>query len=52
MPLQGIDDEAHVANFVESEQIVKAEGKVFSFVQLRGSSEASLILWTALQAQH
>ncbi|ORY31290.1 SacI homology domain-domain-containing protein [Naematelia encephala] len=38
---RGIDDEGHVANFVETEMLVRAkvEGKVslFSFVQLRGS---------------
>ncbi|KIM65349.1 hypothetical protein SCLCIDRAFT_112940 [Scleroderma citrinum Foug A] len=38
---RGIDDEAHVANFVETETIVKIRrasmSNVFSFVQVRGS---------------
>ncbi|KAL4077324.1 SacI homology domain-containing protein [Scleroderma yunnanense] len=38
---RGIDDEAHVANFVETETIVKIQrdsmSNVFSFVQIRGS---------------
>lgn len=35
---QGIDDDGHVANFVESEQIVKTRSATFSFLQIRGSS--------------
>jgi len=42
---RGIDEEGNVANFVETEMIirVKVEGKwsIFSFVQIRGSSEFS-----------
>ncbi|CED82657.1 Phosphoinositide phosphatase SAC1 [Phaffia rhodozyma] len=34
---RGIDDEGDVANFVETEQIVQAEGRTFSFTQIRGS---------------
>ncbi|KAK8825556.1 hypothetical protein WA577_000729 [Blastocystis sp. JDR] len=35
---RGADVHGHVANFVESEQIVKeSSGKVYSFVQIRGS---------------
>ncbi|XP_015043580.2 phosphatidylinositide phosphatase SAC1 isoform X1 [Drosophila pseudoobscura] len=34
---RGIDDEGHVANFVETEQIVEFNGQHTSFVQTRGS---------------
>ncbi|RPA72564.1 hypothetical protein BJ508DRAFT_419417 [Ascobolus immersus RN42] len=34
---RGVDDEGHVANCVETEQILNAEDKTFSFVQMRGS---------------
>ena len=35
---RGADEEGHVANFVESEQIVEREdGRVYSHVQVRGS---------------
>jgi hypothetical protein len=39
---RGVDEEAHVANFVETETIMRVEREkqqnVFSYVQLRGSS--------------
>lgn len=35
---RGINKEGHVANFVETEQIVSVRNKFFSFVQLRGSA--------------
>lgn len=38
---QGIDDDGHVANFVESEQIVKTRSATFSFLQVRGSSASA-----------
>jgi hypothetical protein len=34
---RGIDDQGSVANFVETEQIVKMENIVFSYVIIRGS---------------
>ncbi|KAL7412783.1 SacI homology domain-containing protein [Mrakia frigida] len=34
---RGLDDEGNVANFVESEMIVRAQSHVFSHVQTRGS---------------
>lgn len=34
---RGIDDDGHVANFVETEQIIKYGNHIMSFVQLRGS---------------
>jgi hypothetical protein len=39
---RGIDDEGNVANFVETEQIVRcmSKGRAFSFVQVRGSSKS------------
>ena len=33
----GLDYEGHAANFVETEQIVKINDLIFSFVQMRGS---------------
>ena len=46
---RGVDEGAHVANFVESESVMRVEREgsvnVFSFVQIRGSSE-SLGLFT------
>jgi len=39
---RGVDEEAHVANFVESESVIRVEREgfvnVFSYVQIRGSS--------------
>ncbi|KAJ7063419.1 SacI homology domain-containing protein [Mycena amicta] len=44
---RGVDDEAHVANFVETETIMRVEregrANVFSYVQLRGSIP---LFWT------
>lgn len=39
---RGIDDEGNVANFVETEQIVRcsSKGRAFSFIQIRGSSKS------------
>jgi len=34
---RGLDDCGHVANFVETEQIIKIENNLFSFLQFRGS---------------
>ena len=34
---RGIDDNGHVANYVETEQIVKCNQNLFSYLQLRGS---------------
>ena len=34
---RGVDDEGNVANFVETEQILTYGGKMYSFVQIRGS---------------
>lgn len=34
---RGLDDYGHVANFVETEQIIKIENNLFSFLQFRGS---------------
>lgn len=34
---RGIDDDGHVANFVETEQIIKYGNHLMSFVQIRGS---------------
>jgi hypothetical protein len=34
---RGIDDEGHVANFLETEQIIKISNHVLSFIQVRGS---------------
>jgi len=43
---RGVDEQAHVANFVESESVMRVEREgfvnVFSYVQIRGSSELSL----------
>ena len=40
---RGLDEDAHAANFVESESIMRVEREgfvnVFSYVQIRGSSE-------------
>jgi len=35
--VRGVDDDGHVANFVETEQIVQLENDVSSHVQIRGS---------------
>jgi hypothetical protein len=35
---RGIDDEGHVANFIETEQMIKISNHVLSFVQIRGSA--------------
>ncbi|XP_049850732.1 uncharacterized protein LOC126323777 [Schistocerca gregaria] len=35
--VRGIDDNGHVGNFVETEQILVADGRTMSFVQVRGS---------------
>ncbi len=35
--VRGCDDSGHVANFVETEQIIEHAGAVASFVQTRGS---------------
>jgi len=43
MHVRGIDEHGHVANFVETEQLVEAEGNVASFVQIRGSIP---LLWS------
>lgn len=34
---RGLDDQGHVANFVETEQILKYENNLLSFIQYRGS---------------
>ena len=34
---RGIDDDGHVANFVETEQIIKIDNNLYSFMQFRGS---------------
>lgn len=34
---RGLDDLGHVANFVETEQIIRLENNLFSFLQFRGS---------------
>jgi hypothetical protein len=34
---RGVDDEGHVANFVESEQLLRFRNSTFSFLQIRGS---------------
>lgn len=34
---RGVDDNGHVANHVETEQIISCKGQIFSFLQLRGS---------------
>lgn len=34
---RGIDEEGNVANFVETEIIMTFQGKLYSFVQIRGS---------------
>lgn len=42
---RGVDEEAHVANFVESESVMRVEREgfvnIFSYVQVRGSSEST-----------
>lgn len=35
--MRGVDDEGHVANFVETEQLVTMDTSTTSFVQIRGS---------------
>ncbi|XP_043919592.1 synaptojanin-2 [Protopterus annectens] len=35
--IRGIDDDGHVSNFVETEQVIYLEDAVSSFVQIRGS---------------
>ena len=35
--MRGADPQGHVANFVETEQLIESEGIVSSFVQIRGS---------------
>ena len=35
--VRGVDDEGHVANFVETEQLVTLDKSCTSFVQIRGS---------------
>jgi phosphatidylinositol-bisphosphatase len=35
--VRGVDDDGHVANFVETEQLVSLETSCTSFVQIRGS---------------
>ncbi|EAY07810.1 SacI homology domain containing protein [Trichomonas vaginalis G3] len=35
--MRGADEEGHVANFVETEQVVITEKETYSFVQIRGS---------------
>lgn len=57
---RGVDEEAHVANFVESESIMRVEREgfinVFSYVQIRGSSvyfwplPSDFMLMVALQS--
>jgi len=46
---RGVDEDAHVANFVESESVLRVEREwgvnVFSYVQIRGSSELLLLSW-------
>ena len=43
MNVRGIDQNGHVANFVETEQLVEVDGNVASFVQIRGSIP---LLWS------
>ena len=51
-----MDEEANVANFVESESVMRVEREgfvnVFSYVQIRGSSECCFLslLWTRLES--
>jgi len=53
---RGVDEEANVANFVESESVMRVEREgfvnVFSYVQIRGSSECCFLslLWTRLES--
>ena len=35
--VRGVDDDGHVANFVETEQLVTLDKSCTSFVQIRGS---------------
>ena len=35
--MRGVDDDGHVANFVETEQLVTIDKSCTSFVQIRGS---------------
>jgi len=35
--VRGVDDDGHVANFVETEQLVQIEGEMCSHIQIRGS---------------
>ena len=35
--MRGVDDDGHVANFVETEQLVTLDKSCTSFVQIRGS---------------
>ena len=35
--VRGVDDDGHVANFVETEQLIMLEESCTSFIQVRGS---------------
>ena len=35
--VRGVNDDGHVANFVETEQLISLESSCSSFVQIRGS---------------
>jgi len=35
--VRGVDDDGHVANFVETEQLINMEGEIASHLQIRGS---------------
>jgi hypothetical protein len=45
---RGLDDEGHVANFVESETIVRTAALTFSYVQIRGSVPGAYMASSAL----
>jgi phosphatidylinositol 4-phosphatase len=49
---RGVDEQAHVANFVESESVMRVEREgfinVFSYVQIRGSSKRVSLLFDGL----
>jgi hypothetical protein len=49
---RGVDEDAHVANFVESESVMRVEregfSNIFSYVQIRGSSGVSFFPLVAL----
>ena len=50
--MRGVDDDGHVANFVETEQLVTIDKSCTSFVQIRGSVLGAGILYRAYGAVH